>query len=157
MRAMRRQDRAVIEPVEIKNILEICSVCRIAYHDEEGLTIVPLNYGYVYDDQLSLYFHSAKVGRKIDAFKTPQNVAFEIDGAHRLIEENEACDYSYSFVSLIGNGIVSLVDDVEEKILALKCLMKHEAKREFEITAEMTEMVAIIRLDVTHFTGKYHP
>jgi len=157
MRAMRRQDRAVTDPIELRNILDICNICRIAYQDSEGLTIVPLNFGYVYDDHLTLYFHSAKAGRKFDAFQTHQTVAFEMDGAHRLIEGEAACDYSYSFVSLVGNGMVSLVDDVEEKKLALQYLMRHETKRDFEITAEMTQMVAIIRLVVTHFTGKYHP
>ena len=157
MRPMRRQDRLVSDPVELKKILDECNVCRIAYQDAEGLTIVPLNFGYMYDETLVLYFHSAKVGRKIDAFQTPQVVAFEMDGAHRLIEGDEACDYSYSFVSIVGNGIVSIVEEDDEKVLALKLLMKHATKHDFEITSEMTKQVAIIRLVVSHFTGKYHP
>lgn len=157
MRPMRRQDRLVCDPVEIRKILEECHVCRIAYQDAEGLTIVPLNFGYIYNEELILYFHSAKVGRKIDAFQIPQAVAFEMDGAHRLIEGDEACDYSFSFVSIIGNGIVSIVEDGDEKMLALDHLMKHETKHDFEITSAMTSNVAVIRLIVSTFTGKYHP
>lgn len=157
MRAMRRKDRAVTNPIELSNILDTCNICRIAYQDAEGLTIVPLNFGYVYEEKLSLYFHSAQAGRKFDAFQTPQTVAFEMDGAHRLIEGEAACDYSYSFVSIIGNGIISNVEAMDEKITALKSLMRHETKREFEITNDMTQQVAIFRLDVENFTGKYHP
>ena len=47
MRAMRRKDRAVSDPKELTNILDLCNICRIAYQDAEGLTIVPLNFGYV--------------------------------------------------------------------------------------------------------------
>jgi len=157
MRAMRRKDRAVTDPIELRNILDICNICRIAYQDAEGLTIVPLNFGYVYDDNLTLYFHSAKAGRKFDAFQTPQAVAFEMDGAHRLIEGEEACDYSYRFLSIIGNGIISNVEEMDEKINALKSLMRHETKRDFEIDSEMANKVAIFRLEVSYFTGKYHP
>ena len=157
MRAMRRKDREVTSPIELKNILDICNICRVAYQDAEGLTIVPLNFGYVYDDRLTLYFHSAKAGRKFDAFQTPKAVAFEMDGAHRLIEGEEACDYSYHFVSIIGNGEISTVEDVNEKIVALKHLMCHETKRDFEINSEMANKVAIFRLEVLYFTGKYHP
>ena len=157
MRAMRRKDRAVSDPKELTNILDLCNICRIAYQDSEGLTIVPLNFGYVYDDRLTLYFHSAKAGRKFDAFQTPKAVAFEMDGAHRLIEGEEACDYSYHFVSIIGNGEISTVEDVNEKIVALKHLMCHETKRDFEINSEMANKVAIFRLEVSCFTGKFHP
>ena len=157
MRAMRRKDREVTSPIELKNILELCNICRVAYQDAEGLTIVPLNFGYVYDDRLTLYFHSAKAGRKFDAFQTPKAVAFEMDGAHRLIEGEEACDYSYHFVSIIGNGEISTVEDVNEKTVALKHLMCHETKRDFEINSEMANKVAIFRLEVSCFTGKFHP
>ena len=157
MRAMRRKDREVTNPIDLKNILDICNICRVAYQDAEGMTIVPMNFGFVYDDHLSLYFHSAKAGRKFDAFQKPQVVAFEMDGAHRLIEGEEACDYSYSFVSIIGNGTISIVEDNDEKIKAIQYLMHHETKREFEIDSTMTNKVAIFRLEVSHFTGKYHP
>ena len=80
-----------------------------------------------------------------------------MDGAHRLIEGEEACDYSFSFVSIIGNGEISIVEDVNEKIAALKHLMRHETKRDFEIDSAMADKVAIFRLEVLYFTGKYHP
>ena len=157
MRNMRRKDREVTNRIELKQILDTCNVCRVAYQDAEGLTIVPMNFGYDYTEHLSLYFHSAKAGRKFDAFQIPQIVAFEMDGAHRLIEGEEACDYSYSFVSIIGNGTMSIVEDDDEKIKALQLLMHHETKREFEIDSAMVNKVAIFRLEVSYFTGKYHP
>lgn len=72
MRAMRRKDREVTNPIDLKNILDICNICRVAYQDAEGMTIVPMNFGYVYDDHLSLYFHSAKLGVSSMPFKHPK-------------------------------------------------------------------------------------
>lgn len=46
---MRRKDRLVDDPDELRLILEECKVWPIATMDEEGLYIVPLNFGYEYD------------------------------------------------------------------------------------------------------------
>ena len=46
MRAMRLQKRAVTEYEDLKEILEACQVVRIGAVDEEGLFIVPVNFGY---------------------------------------------------------------------------------------------------------------
>lgn len=47
----------------------------MAVHDEEGMYIVPLNFGYTYEeDVLKLYFHSAGEGRKVDALAADPKV-----------------------------------------------------------------------------------
>ena len=67
---MRRKDRLVDDPHELRLILEECKVCRIATIDEEGLYIVPLNFGYEYDgEKLALYVHSSRDGRKVRVLK----------------------------------------------------------------------------------------
>ncbi len=64
---MRRKDREVVDQKEIMQIIDNCKVCRIAMHDKEGLYIVPLNFGYSYENsQLVLFFNRAKEGRKIN-------------------------------------------------------------------------------------------
>ena len=80
-------------------ILDQCKVCRVALQDKQGLYLVPLNFGYQYEDgHLILYFHSAKSGRKIDALQENSAVAFEMDCAHRLIEAENPCQYGYAIV-----------------------------------------------------------
>ena len=60
MREMRRSDRMITDREEIVDVLDSCKVFRMAVHDEEGVYIVPLNFGYTYEeDVLKLYFHSA--------------------------------------------------------------------------------------------------
>ena len=43
---MRRKDRQVEDRAEIADILNRSLVCRLGLQDEEGMYIVPLNYGY---------------------------------------------------------------------------------------------------------------
>lgn len=67
---MRRKDREVTCEADKLAILDECKVCRVALQDEQGLYIVPMNFGYQYEsDRLTLYFHSAKSGRKITALQ----------------------------------------------------------------------------------------
>ncbi|WP_420796421.1 pyridoxamine 5'-phosphate oxidase family protein [Bifidobacterium pseudocatenulatum] len=75
---MRRADREVTEPQQIDAIIATCKIVSLAYTDAEGITIVPLNFGYVFDaesNHLTLYFHGSATGRKMDAVKAANNGA----------------------------------------------------------------------------------
>lgn len=154
---MRRKDREVTDINDLLSIVEECRICHLGLIDDKGMYIVPLNYGYEYINQrLNLYFHSAHVGRKIDAIINNPNVCIEMDCDHRLIEGEKACDYSFGFKSIIGNGKASIVSDYNEKLKGLSLLMKHETQREFEFDEKMVNQVSVIKVEVIEFTGKYH-
>lgn len=91
-RMMRRADREVTEPQQIDAIIATCKIVNIAYTDAEGITIVPLNFGYVFDTEsnhLTLYFHGSATGRKMDAVKAAGNalpVAFEMATDCEVVE-----------------------------------------------------------------------
>lgn len=154
---MRRKDREVTDINELLAIIQECRICHLGMQDDKGIYIVPLNYGFEYvDNQLNLYFHSAKVGRKIDALKLNPNVCIEMDCDHRLIEGEKACDYSFGFKSVIGNGQASFVEDYDEKLKGLQLLMRHETMKEFEFDTKMVNMVTVMKVVVQEFTGKYH-
>ena len=46
MREMRLKKREITDPKILREILESCEVVRIGAMDEEGMFIVPMNYGY---------------------------------------------------------------------------------------------------------------
>ena len=46
MREMRLKKREITDPEILREILESCEVVRIGAMDEEGMFIVPMNYGY---------------------------------------------------------------------------------------------------------------
>lgn len=58
MTEMRRKDRRVTDEALIDSILKECGVVRIGLYDEDRIYVVPVNYGYTYEDgRLSIYFH----------------------------------------------------------------------------------------------------
>lgn len=163
--AIRRKDRQVIDTCRIREMLETAQVCRLGLNTggEQGAApyIVPLNFGYDYDgEKLTLYFHCAKEGRKIDLIAKDQNAAFELDVMTEIQKGDSPCQYSCGYQSIIGAGKAQIIDDTDEKIKAFIKIMRHIAKKEFAAEAFEPNAVAatgVIRLDVTEFCAKEKP
>lgn len=155
---MRRKDREVTDPAELLNIIRECKVCRVAMQDEQGLYIVPMNFGYEFDNgELTLYFHSARKGRKIDILSKSPVVAFEMDCSHQLIDSEIACRNGYAYKSIIGTGNACLIDNVDGKLKGLSLIMVHQTGKEFEMTPAAANVVAVFKIEAAEFTGKSRP
>ena len=90
MRNMRLAKREVTETEALRQILEDCDVVRLGLTDEDGMFIVPVNFGYELSEEngarkLRLYIHSAKEGRKAEAFVRHPVAALEMDCGHEVI------------------------------------------------------------------------
>lgn len=153
---MRRKDREVKDFNEIIAILEKCQVIRLALCDGGKPYLVPLNFAFLTENgKLTLYFHSASQGRKIDLIRKSPNACFEADCSSRLITGPNACDWSYAYESVIGEGKASLVENPNEMSEALDLLMKrygYEGKPSYR--PKYLSHMAVIRLDVEILTGK---
>ena len=60
-RMMRRADREVTDCEQIEGIIAACRIVHVGYADAEGLTIVPLNFGYEW--QRAREPHRRRTGR----------------------------------------------------------------------------------------------
>ncbi|WP_461255663.1 pyridoxamine 5'-phosphate oxidase family protein [Treponema sp. R80B11-R83G3] len=154
---MRRKDREIISTDEKLEIIAKCKVCRIGLSENNYPYIVPLNYGFSYENEkLTLYFHCATEGKKIDIIKKNNNACFEIDCDTKLIEGQKACDYGYEFKSIIGFGKIFFLDSKDEKINGLNYLMKHQTGKDIKFDYNETELnnIIVFKLSVDDFTGK---
>lgn len=152
---MRRKDRQVTDTSQLKAIIDNCKVCRIGMTDEEGIYIVPVNFGYEFvDEKLRIYFHCAKEGRKLSAIAANPSVCVEMDCEHELVEGDIACEYGYRFASVIGSGKARIVENMEEKKHGLSVLMRHQVGKAFVFEDAHARSVAVVRIDVDEFTGK---
>ncbi len=163
MRPMRLAKREITDQSEIRSIVENAQVLHIGAIDAEGMFIVPMNYGYVWDDGAdtpTFYLHSAREGRKAEAFcaggATGVKVALELEEDRGNISGSYACAYSRSFRSIMGEGLVFPVEDAAERVRALEILMAHTAPEAPapSFAPEAVERVAIFRIDVIHLTAK---
>ena len=153
---MRRTDREITDLAAIQKFIQQESIIRIAFYDEGDIYIVPVNYGYLFEnDKHIFYFHGAKAGRKYELIKSSPSVGFEIDGNYKLLEADIACDFSARFQSVIGTGKLFLVDDFEEKIKGLNLLMKQSTGKDFwNYENKMIDGVAVFKLEADKLSCK---
>ena len=155
---VRNKDRQITDPKLIEQFLSEQHIIRIGYYDKanEEVYIVPLNYGYVLEnEQYTFYFHGSKKGRKYELSKDEPNVGFEIDGKYELVRGEVACKHSAKYESIIGNGKIQLLNDIEEKKNALNIIMKHTTgDTGFEYNPKLLEAVAVFKLTATKLTCK---
>ena len=155
---MRRNDREIVDYKQILEIIESCDCCRVGFYDGNEVYIVPLNFGYEYkEDKLTLYFHGAKEGRKIDLINEVMSVGFEMDTNYKLHEGDTACKHSARFDSVIGNGRISIVESMPERKFALeKLMLKATHKADWNFTEAMLNAVCIFKIEVTKLSCKRH-
>lgn len=155
---MRRKDREISNIEEIKHIIEKCKVCHLAMVDKGLPYVVPLNFGYIIDiNSLTLFFHSAKTGRKLDILNENNAVCFEISCEGELGYVENPCNSGYYFESVHGFGHVEFIEDINEKCNALTLLTKHQTNQDFVFTEKQADNVCVFKVVSTDFVGKKKP
>lgn len=181
---MRRADREVTDPQEIHSIIDAAHVVNVAYSDAEGLTVVPVDFGYewskparladanaasIAQPRLVMYLHSSPIGRKADALRAAGerglNVSFDLiaDGS-QTIPGRTLCNWGRAYASVVGTGTATIVNDVHEAAHGLSLLMAHEAGMAdgagaptATFTEQQVRSVMVWRIDVDVFTAKRRP
>ena len=156
---MRRKDREVTDEAVIRAILDKAQVLHLAMIDGDRPYVVPLHYGYILaDGRLTLYLHSAKEGRKLDALLRNNRVTFVLETDVSTISGGDVpCKYGAAYASLMGEGRATLLTDPTEKAKGLATLMRTQTGRTFFVTEAMAEIVAVIRVDAETFSAKSRP
>lgn len=167
---MRRVHREIQGPDAIHALIDACQTVRIGTADGNGPFVVPMSFGYVWDEEgwqkmregstehpvpLRLYLHSAADGRKAHCFASSPRVAIEMDRELGVIAGSYACSYSFSYQSIMGAGTIVPVEDGNAKAEALARLMEHMAPgTPVSFPPEAVSRVAIWRIDVDELSGK---
>jgi len=153
---MRRKDREVTDIGQIKGVLDNCKTCHLAMVDNGQPYVIPLNYAYLLEDNaLTLYFHSAKEGRKIRILSENSSVCFEICVEGKIhISEASPCDSGYYYACVHGSGNAQFISEMNEKCYSLALLMKHQANIDVGFTPSQAEGVCIFKVISTDFACK---
>jgi len=148
---MRRSDRQIEGKTEIDSIIRGSTICTLALSDGDQPYVVPLNFGY---EEGSLYFHSAKEGRKIDIIRGNPRVCFSFVGEHEVVASGKACNWTVRYQSVTGFGTASLIDDKNSKLTALGIIMRNYSDGEYRFEDKAVDKVLIIRVDIESMSGK---
>ena len=151
---MRRKDREITNFNEMIEIIKKCDSCVLALNDEGFPYLVPMNFGMdIEDNQLYLYFHCAKEGKKLELIQKDNRASFEMDCEHKLVLQEEEMECSMGYASVIGQGIIEFVAE-EDKFDALKILMGQYRSRDFKFDTRMLGVTTVLKMKVLNMTGK---
>ena len=148
---MRRKEREITDRVAIEEIIRQSFVCRLAMSEDNIPYIVPLCFGY---KDNTLYFHTAREGKKLRILDKNNRVCFEFDILHEVMRPKEPCKWGMRYVSVIGFGKTSLIEDFESKRRALDIIMEHYAGKSFVYKEEAIHNAVIIQVEIELMTGK---
>jgi len=154
---MRRKDREIADINEKMAIIAKCKVCRLGLSENNFPYVIPMNYGHIFENgKLTLFFHGAKEGKKIEIIKNNNNVCFEIDCDGKLIERDKPSNYSYEYKSIIGFGKIYFLETKDAKTKGLNSLMKHQTEKNinYDFTDDELNNVCVYKMIVEEFTGK---
>lgn len=114
---MRRRERAVSDWNHVLEIIQSCDCCRVAFSEPDGPYIVPMNFGVEAgpSEQLTLYFHGASSGKKVELMQKNPCVGFEMDTGHGLVPGAQAYSCSFLYQSVIGKRKIEILSNLEEK------------------------------------------
>ena len=156
---MRRKDREITDVARIQSIIGDCTDVRLAMLDNGAPYIVALNFGYeLTDGTLTLYFHGALEGKKIDALKRDPAVYFQMHcgGAPIVGSVDNPCAFGWKYKSVAGSGIARFIDAPQAKAHALDRIIAHTFKsdRTYDFPQNALSKTCVFAVDCTDFTAK---
>ena len=164
---MRRKDREVKDFDQIIDILSRCKVLHLALISDGKPYSVPVNFGYIVAEEnggkkLSVYFHGAGEGKKLDAIKQNPAVSFCAETGTEVSGGDSACDWTCYYESVIGFGTASILDGKAERAQGLDALMLHNGYKlpagikTIAYNAMYLAKTAVVKIEVSEISGKRH-
>jgi len=154
MRGIRRKEKEITDINEMIKILEMAQYITIAMCKDNEPYLATLSHGYDRDCHC-IYFHCATEGKKIDILSS-NNLVW----GQALLDKGYvqgACDHLYATTQF--KGTVTFIEDKEEKIYALKTMIRAlddnpEKLMAEQITEKSVARVGIGRIDIEYISGK---
>ena len=135
---------------------------RISSIDKEGFPqIIPMNFVFLNN---AVYMHSHIKGEKIENIKRNSKVGFEVDKNLEFLpsyfsDPEDASLADTLYISVVIKGEAILVEDKEEKVLALNGLMeKYQPEGQYKPMRkdmDVLDATAVIKIMPKEMNGKY--
>jgi hypothetical protein len=151
---VRRKDKEITHERLLKRILKTSKYITIALSMDNQPCLVSLSHGYD-ENRNCLYFHCAKEGKKLRYLKS-NNVIWGQALLDHGYSEGDECTHLYASVHFSGKVI--LVENLEEKSLAMKCMMNHLSMNPEALMTRLTpdrlKNTVIGRINIEYMSGK---
>lgn len=151
---MRRKDREVTELNEIMDILLRCDTVRIGMQGTEFPYVVPVSFGATVENEtVTVYFHCAMQGLKVDMLRNNNKVCVEGDILDRIEKTEHGITARYE--SVIGFGTCILLEDTDEMIRGLQAIVAHYGYPDYPVEPCLERMHLLVeKIVLDRITGK---
>src|SRR5438552_2990703 len=154
-RIVREPQRAVYDRELIYKILDEGFVCHVGFTADTQTFVVPTMYARVGD---LLYFHGSAASRMLRGVSAGLNVCITVTLADGLVLARSVFNHSMNYRSVIALGNASIVDELDEKLDALRAFTEkilpgrwNDARQPNEKELRAT---SILRLPLTEISAK---
>ena len=154
MTGIRRKDKEINDPKEMKRILKTAKYVTVAMCLDNEPYLATLSHGYD-EERNCVYFHCAAEGKKISILQANNRV-----WGQALIDRGYvqgACDQLYATTQFKGR--VTFVEDTAEKEHALKVMIESlddnpDELIKKQLLPQSVQKVRIGRIDIDYMSGK---
>jgi len=127
---MQHADREIRDKQIIKAVLDMCDVINIGFFDEEYPYVLPVNFGYEYEENLIFYMHHAIRGYKNKLVENNPKVCVV---THRFLDkiynDYDKSGHDYRCVMAFGEmRFIAREDEPDEYAKAWEMLCKHNGR-----------------------------
>ena len=113
---------------KIDAIIKACRTCYLGLSINNQPYVVPMNFGY---DGEYIYLHSGQEGRKWETMKQNPKacITFCLGDELAWQDEHVACSWRVKSQTIIAEGVLEFIDDMEEKEEIMHIFMKNYSDR----------------------------
>ncbi len=157
---IRRKDRQETEPGFLKEILQQSVSCSIAI-ERTGFPMIHVAF-YVYDEiNHEIIFHFSKHGYAGEEITDGKKVCVSIYKYGKLYTAPKAVDFGCEYQSVIVYGTISIVENEEERMSAMKIFFdkffNHIPEDSYApFTSTQAKPIHIARIKIDEWFGKEH-
>ena len=152
---MRRYEKSLQENEILDRIITKAQICHLACCLDDQPYLIPISFGY---DGNTVYFHTAKTGKKVDIWmKNPQVIlGFETD-INLVTDLDKACEWTFHYQSVIATGVIKEIIDPTGKRAGLNHIMRHYSGKEWDLPDREISKTNIWGVELETITGKRSP
>lgn len=153
---MRRKDREITDINLIYDILRRCDTITLGMNGGIAPYVIPMTFACSLENgRITVYFHSARGGRKWEILNQDPNVCVEAHLYYKTVQVGSGITAKYE--SVIGTGIAEKVEDKADKVAAFKLMLDQYAQSGFPAeSCKGLPNCEVFKVVLTDVSGKHN-
>lgn len=145
---MRQKNRQITEKEILCGILDMIDTIHIGINDSPYPYVVPVNFGYEFDENLVFYFHCAKIGYKTDLIEKDPNVCVTLSAFSNFPDRSyKGHIHDYRSVMAFGQAKeISFTENEEEFNKAIQAILKHNSRKPDDFAPALLKFIRVFKI-----------